>query len=124
MGYAGWALDQHEINGLKGIFTPSYPDVLAHHVTLAFGVDKDFPIPEVESAFLYGYVNDGAGVEAFVVEINGTLIRPDGKTYHITWSIDREAGAKPVHSNRAIEETAWEPLPLRVPIKLIPYHFD
>jgi hypothetical protein len=36
-------------------------------------------------------------VEALVVELNGSTKRPDGNTYHITWSLAE--GRKPVESN-------------------------
>ena len=53
----------------------------------AGGADKKRP-PKDTSAEVIGQVDDGAGVQAFVVRIDGTTDRPDGRTYHITWSID------------------------------------
>ena len=38
---------------------------------------------------MVGVDDDGAGVQALVVEIGGAARRPDGSTYHITWSSRR-----------------------------------
>ena len=53
----------------------------------------------------------GEAIECLVVEIDGSSARPDGRTYHITLSLDREAGAKPVHSNDLLKRQGWEPTP-------------
>lgn len=123
MGYIGWELDQKEMGELRDILPPQFPDVIGHHITHTFGVGADTPLPLNTFGFVYGYAL-GDGVEALIVEIGGTTTRPDGKTYHITWSIDRAAGRKPADSNRMIEKSSWEPLPLRVPITLTPRYFD
>jgi hypothetical protein len=117
-------LDGREVEELKAIFKPAFPDVLAHHVTQHFGVGEDHPLPTETEGFLYGYVNNKTGVEAFVVEVAGSTKRPDGKTYHVTWSIDRDKGFKPVDSNRAIESEDWEPLPMKWRLKLTPRYFQ
>lgn len=124
MGYIGWALDRKEVEGLKKIFKPSFPDVLAHHVTHTFGVSPDHPLPLEVTGDLYGYAKDDDGVEAFIVEIGGSLTRPDGKLYHVTWSIDRSKGFKPVDSNKLIAKGTWEPLPLRCKLTLKPSYFE
>lgn len=124
MGYVGWEVDQEEIAEILKIFRPQFPDVIAHHITQVFGVRETYPLPVETKGYLYGYVKDPAmGVECFVVEIGNSLIRPDGQTYHLTWSIDREAGARPAMSNEAIRNSQWEPLPLRVPLVLTPKYF-
>jgi hypothetical protein len=49
-----------------------------------------------------GVADDGAGVQALVVEIGGTTRRPDGSAYHITWSLAR--GRRAAESNDVIRE--------------------
>jgi hypothetical protein len=94
-------------------FPPRFPDVIAHHITLKVG-KRIVPV-EVKATVVGHAVND-AGVEALVVEINGTHVRSDGKSFHITWSIDREAGFKPVSSNTVLENgfTAVDPIEIKV----------
>jgi hypothetical protein len=65
--------------------------------------------------------DDGKGVEAMVVSINGTTDRPDGSTYHITWSL--EAGRRAKESNDVIAKLGWEPIELPMPVKLEPARF-
>lgn len=102
----GWLLDEADRAALLARFPPRWPDVIAHHVTLA---SKTFePPPGATSGEVVGHVDDGEGLEALVVAIGGTTDRPDGSTYHITWSLDRAAGREPRQSNDVLRERGWE----------------
>lgn len=116
--YTGWLLPQDERARLLDLITPAYPDVVAHHVTLSFGVPADTPAPENAMGEVVGIVDDGAGVQALVVRVNGTTQRPDGSTFHITWSLDKAAGRKAVHSNAVIRAMGWQKLVEYVVIRL------
>ena len=122
MAYSGWEIDEGDRAYLLTIFVPQFPDVIAHHVTLSPGVKKDSPAPEAADIRVVGYVK-GEHVETLVVEVNGTTERERGGHYHITWSIDREAGAVPVHSNDLIAEKGFERLVSVIPIKTTPKVF-
>ena len=119
--YIGWLLSEANRSELMHYFEPAYPDVIAHHVTLAFGVEANHPLPPEVKAAVVGFVDDGEGVQALIVRINGSTQRPDGGTYHITWSIDRSAGRKPVDSNAVINKLDFEKLVMVVPLQLIPF---
>ena len=54
---------------------------------------------------MVGVADDGAGVQALVVEIGGTTRRPDGSTYHVTWSLG--PGRRAVEGNDAIRDRGW-----------------
>jgi hypothetical protein len=58
-----------------------------------------------------------------VVAIDGNTDRPDGSTYHITWSLDRAKGRQPIESNDVIRERGWRPLSKPVPVHLVPARF-
>jgi hypothetical protein len=119
--FVGWLLDPRERAQLLRRFPPSYPDILADHVTLAFGAAaRDIACPRTRGGEIVGHVDDGAGVEALVVRIGGTTTRPGGGTYHITWSIDRARGRKPVDSNDVMAGRAFELLDVPIAIRLIP----
>lgn len=120
--YVGWELPEAVRDLLLVLFPPVYPDVVAHHVTLAFGVPLDTPLPTATKGIVVGIADNGEGVQALVVEIDGEIKRPDGKIYHITWSLDREKGFKPQHSNDVIREEGFKETP-RVPIVLVPKLF-
>jgi hypothetical protein len=81
---AGWLLHPEDRGRLMAVFPPAYPEVVTHHVTLRSGVPQDSPLPTETESFVVGVADDGAGVQALVVEIGGTTRRPDGSTYHIT----------------------------------------
>lgn len=101
-------------------FPPLWSDVIADHVTLDASAGSNTPLPDAGSGEIVGHVNDGEGLQALVVAIDGTTGRQDGSTYHITWSIDRKRGRKPVESNTVLGEQGWEELRTSIPIRLIP----
>jgi len=118
----GWLLDETARQELLSLFPPVYPDVVAHHVTLQAKASASVPLPSAHAGEIVGQADDGLGVQALVVRIEGTTDRPDGGTYHITWSLDRSQGRKPVDSNRVIAERGWT-TSAPVPIRLNPARF-
>jgi hypothetical protein len=84
-------------------------------------VASNSELPSETHGEIVGRADDGAGVEAMVVSINGTTDRPDGSTYHITWSLSPGRRAK--ESNDVIAKLGWEPLELPMPVKLDPAKF-
>jgi len=116
----GWKLDRAERVRLLDRFPPAYEHVDADHVTLAARVGDGVALPPETEGRIVGRADDGDGVEAMVVEIAGTTDRPDGSTYHITWSLDRARGRRPVESNDVIRARGWTPLETTVPVRLIP----
>lgn len=103
-GYEAFVLNSPTREMLMKRFPPKHSDVIGHHITHRFGVrrDQSQPYGQIFKFDVVGYVDDGK-VEALVVKPGfGQNVRQDGKIYHITWSLDRSAGAKPVHSNDVI----------------------
>ena len=117
----GWKLDRQQREALLELFPPLWPDVIADHVTLESGPNSDLPGPV--RATIVGEVSDDEGLQAMVVAIDGSTDRPDGSSYHITWSLDRGQGRKPVESNKVIAERGWTALPKAMPITLEPAAF-
>ena len=93
---------------------------MAHHVTLRADVPPDFPLPPEEEGVVVGLANDGAGVQALVVEIDGTTTGPDGATYHVTWSL--RTGRRPAEANDVLRERGWIAVDPQ-PVSLIPRFF-
>jgi hypothetical protein len=114
----GWKLDRSDRERLLGRFRPSYADTVADHVTL--GRAGTAPEPWAAQADIVGRADDGDGVEALVVRMDGTTDRPDGSTYHITWSLDRSKGRKAQESNDVLRARGWTPLAGPIPIRLHP----
>ena len=110
-GYTGWALPKADRAALLARFPPVYKTVVAEHVTHSFGVGSEHPLPTETAGRVVGIADDGRadgrGVQALVVEIGGTG-RPDGSTFHITWSLG--PGRKPKESNDVIKARGWTPV--------------
>jgi hypothetical protein len=113
--YIGWFLNDAQKHKLLNIFKPKFKKVYADHVTYKFGTGNESLLPNLKSFEIIGYVH-ADGIEALVVSINGSYKRPDGKVYHITWSLD-PSKYKPVDSNDLIEKKHWENF--EHPIKLL-----
>jgi len=116
----GWLLAQDDRERLLQQFKPAYPKPVAHHVTLKTDAERD-PLPPDVRASIVGRTDDGEGVEAMVVTIDGTTDRPDGSTYHITWSLADGRRAK--ESNDVLKERGWDELDHPIPITLEPGRF-
>ena len=103
------------------MYPPKHPDFLGHHITFMFG--KGATTPPQAKINLIGYCLTDK-VECFVAEVNGSMVRPDGGVYHLTWSIDKSKGAKPVHSNAAIENNGFQHLDDPIEITTTPRIFS
>lgn len=112
----GWKVDPAQRVELLQQFPPRYANVVADHVTLASLSIADLPDPVIGE--IVGIADDAQGVEALVVSIGGTTDRPDGSTYHITWSLADGRRAK--ESNDVIAPRGWARLPLPEPVTLHP----
>jgi hypothetical protein len=118
-GYTAYLLPEAERERLLKSIKPAYENVIAHHVTYEFGVADSHPLPPaVFRASVYGVANDGEGLQTLVVDINGDGKRPDGKLFHITWSLSE--GRKAVESNKLLEQ--WPLLPDKSRPKTIFYY--
>ena len=123
MSVTGWKLDEDQRSDLLKRFPPEWPDVVADHVTLDAQAATGAPLPTASKAEIVGGINDGEGLQAMVVAIDGETDRPDGGTYHITWSLDRARGRMPADSNAVIATRGWRPLDDPVSVRLIPARF-
>lgn len=115
----GWKLDRGQRAELLDRFPPRYPDPIADHVTLAVGGGQR-PLPGPVDAKIVGRADDSRGLECLVVAIDGSTDRPDGSTFHITWSLDRSQGREPRESNDVLREQGWEAIADAIPVGLEP----
>lgn len=105
--WCGWKLDRDEREALLGRHPPRYARPVADHVTFGpAGESED--MPRASSARIVGRADDGEGVEAMVVAIDGSTDRPTGGTYHVTWSL--APGREARESNEVIAARGWQPL--------------
>ena len=118
----GWKLSQVERDLLLQRFPPRYDNVVADHVTLVVGATLDTPLPrKVDDASIVGRADDEAGVECLVVEMEGSTDRPDGSTYHITWSLG--SGRRARESNDVLRDKGWDYIEAPIAVTLEPARF-
>ena len=117
----GWKLSPDERASLLQRFPPKYENVIADHVTLRTGATPQTPLPRVPGGRIVGRADDGRSLECFVVELDGTTDRPDGSTYHITWSLGPGRNAR--ESNDVLRELGWTRIDAPIPIELQPARF-
>jgi len=116
----GWLLAKEDREKLLEQFKPRYEKTVAHHVTLKTDAASD-PLPAEVRGQVVGFTDDGKGVQAMVVAIDGTTERPDGSTYHITWSLGD--GRRARESNDVLKKRGWEELDQPIAVKLEPGRF-
>jgi hypothetical protein len=117
----GWKLPRDEREMLLERFPPKYENVVADHVTLRTGATSATPLPAKPDARIVGSADDGRSLECLVVELDGTTDRPDGSTYHITWSLG--PGRRARESNDVLRDRGWEPIGSPIPTALEPARF-
>lgn len=117
----GWKLNQRDRAELLKHFKPKYENVVADHVTLRTGATPQTPLPDQPVSRVVGRADDGRGVECLVIELDGTTDRPDGSTFHITWSLGPTRSAR--ESNDILSECEWERLSHPVDVSLQPALF-
>lgn len=115
-GYIAYNLTETSRAKLLAEFPPQFSKVVAHHITIEFGVDNSTPLPPTPvNAEVIGYAKNEK-IECVVVRIDGKTRRPvDGKLLHITLSHSEDA--KPVMSNDLlmdVEYTAISPIKIEV----------
>ena len=118
----GWKLPQVERELLLRRFAPKYENVVADHVTLRVGASAETPLPDKpRDSQVIGRADDGESLECLVIELDGTTDRPDGSTYHITWSLGRGRTAR--ESNDLLRDKGWEYIDAPIPVELEPARF-
>lgn len=116
--YSCYKLTENSRDRLLSTFRTKFDRVIAHHVTLKFGVPVGESVPEApEACNVVGYAANDK-IECLVVEVDGNTRRPDGSTFHITLSLD-STKAKPADSNALLRELGWKPLnsPIGIDVK-------
>ena len=118
----GWKLHRGEREKLLERFPPRYDDVIADHVTLQSNA-LDVPLPPAVEARIVGRADDEESLECMVVTVDGTTDRPDGSTFHITWSLDKSKGRQAKESNDVLKERGWTAIDEAVPVSVEPARF-
>lgn len=115
-GYIAYNLTESSRAKLLSEFPPKFSKVVAHHITVQFGVSNLEPLPVTPfKVEVIGYAcNDQ--IECVVVRVDDKERRSsDGKLLHITLSHNEEA--KPVMSNDLLMDQEYTPVsPLEIEV--------
>ena len=116
-GYNGYELPADSRATLLQEVSALFPKVIAHHVTYEFGIYDSLP-PQADTVEVIAKVDNGESIQAVIVKVNGTHMRPKGRVFHITVSLDPAKGATPHQSNDVIRDFDWQYLakPLVLPV--------
>ncbi|MBV9528165.1 hypothetical protein [Sphingomonas sp.] len=121
MSVTGWRLAASDRELLLRRFPPRYANVVADHVTLRVGASASTPLPPRAPTQVVGRADDGDSLECLVVSLDGSTDRPDGSTYHMTWSLGPRR--KPVESNQVLRDLGWTAIDKPIEIDLEPARF-
>lgn len=117
--YSGWVVRDRD--GLlarlaaAGI-TPAHENVVLEHITHAYPDIRT--APEVTTVRILGVAADRR-VQALVAEVDGTTIRPDGRRYHLTYSL--ADGVEPVESNDLLARPGVHAPIVPVAVTVLPF---
>lgn len=114
--YSGWAVTDRDAlleNLARQGVTATHPVVRCEHVTLHYGPAAVLPA-EVGHVWVVAVTEDDR-VQALVALVAGTTARPDGLTFHITYSLAPDAQA--AESGPMLAMTPWyDIVPILVPV--------
>lgn len=123
--YSGWALPPDVRTALLAALRhadvpPAHPVVVCDHVTHAY--PDTAPAFWVGEVAVTGHVADDR-VQVLTVTVDGATVRPDGRTYHLTYS--HRPGIHPADSNRLLASGAGvAPLPAPFWVPAVPFLRD
>ena len=106
--YTAYSLSAMDVVTVRDKFEQKFSKAYYDHITYCLGKPENMNDFMLGTSFkVVGYAcNDR--IEALVVEVNGSTVRPDGKTFHITLSYD-DSVASPKDSNILLQN-GWEPV--------------
>jgi hypothetical protein len=114
--YFAYNLTDQAQSELFSRFKPLFENIKGDHITHQFNICSEDLLPDASKATIVGY-SKNENIECVVVEILGSINRPDGKIYHIT--ISHNDLAKPVDSNSLLASIGYFPVD-RFQIDILP----
>jgi hypothetical protein len=91
-GFTCYGLSREETERLRTLFPPRYAKLSGDHITVRYDVPLEgTDLPPDAKIEVIGRADDGNGIEALIVTVDGKRCQPGGRPFHITWSLDPEA---------------------------------
>lgn len=116
--YSAYVLTEDSRKEVLEYFNPIHKETICHHITHKFpDTEEGFRTIEMPKRIeIVGYACNEK-VETLVCSIDDKSKREDGGYFHITLSLDKEKGAKPVDSNYLLGEKGFVILPNPLEVK-------
>lgn len=109
--YTAFLLSQETRQHLLAALPAYYPEISADHITYEHGVHDFGTLFHPQKIEITGVIDDGIGMQALIVQVDGQQYRPNGMPYHITWSYAPEMQRpnttetyRPIHANDLVEQ--------------------
>ncbi len=91
--FSGWMIDAQDRAKLMRQFPPLFEVEVVSHVTQSVSRDSKVEFPIDAKIVIYDMIV-ADGMQIALVSVNGKTTRPDGETYHITWSHKKDLAPK------------------------------
>lgn len=119
MPYAAFTIDRKTREYLLAIFPPKYSEVSLDHITIQYPCDDESVLFEPKSVAIEGYIDDGEGIEALLVRVDGDIFKSNGLPWHITLSFEKDKQAPDHLIDTALsDKTNYAPVMSNTLIKL------
>lgn len=118
---SGWVIELTERDRIRAVIRPVYNDTFPQNLMCEFGATQ---APSATSGGVVGWFDDQQGQQMVIFRIDGSVLRPDGRPYQLSWSRDYALmGKKPFDSRKPLLITEWQSLDEPVVIALVPQLF-
>lgn len=120
--YNGWELELSERRKIYQAIHPVYNDLYWQRLVCAFNVTA---APTATCGEVVGWFDKGEGQQLVIFKIDGSLYRPDGHIYNLSWSRDYAVmGRKPYQSYTPLAISDWQPFDQPFTVELVPKLFS
>ena len=86
--YTAFMINDQTKEAILKRFPPQYPRISADHITYEYDVSDFGTLHHPHSVEITAIADDGNGIQALIVSVDGKQYKPDGNPYHITISYD------------------------------------
>lgn len=91
--YAALQISEESKAQLLAVFPPQYGYIALDHITIQYGTEDKAALINPDTIEVLGRADDGKGIEALLVRIDGQSFRDDGNPWHITLSYNKDLPA-------------------------------
>jgi len=104
--FSGWEVELSERRKIYQVIRPIYNDIYWQYLVCQYGANA---APLATCGEVVGWYDNHEGQQLVLFSIDGSLHRPDGRYFHLSWSRDHVLmGRKPLQSYTPLEIVDWQ----------------